>query len=79
MNNEQNKKMESIGLTKCELNDECNFCNDPKEGSYARLAGYDSTEIAYYICGKCALEKIKSGIEHCDELKPTHTRKVKPN
>ena len=78
MNNEANKKIESIGLAKCELNTECDFCNDPQEGSYARMAGYDSSEIAYYICGKCALEKIKSGVEHCDELKPINTRKVKP-
>ena len=65
-----NEKIESIGLTKCELNEECNFCNDPQKGSYARMTGYDSSEIAYYICGKCALEKIKSGVNHCEEIKP---------
>ena len=71
MNNEPNKKIESIGLAKCELDsDTCNFCNDPQEGSYARMVGYDSSDIAYYICGKCALEKIKSGVEHCGEIKP---------
>lgn len=63
------RKIESIGLTKCELNDECNFCNNPKKGSYARYVGYDSPEIAYYICGKCALEKIKSGVANCEEIK----------
>lgn len=30
--------------------------------------GYNSPDIAYYICGKCALEKIKSGIQHCEEI-----------
>ena len=70
MNYKPTKKIESIGLSKCELNDECNFCNDPKSGVYARMVGYDSSEIAYYICGKCALEKIKSGVEHCEEIKP---------
>ena len=62
-------KIESIELTSCELHDECNFCNEPQKGSYARMVGYDSAEIAYYICGKCALEKIKLGAEHCKEIK----------
>lgn len=75
MNNEPNKKIESIGLTKCEIHSECDFCNDPKEGSYARMIGYDSSDIAYYICGKCALEKIKSGVEHCKEIKPENSGK----
>lgn len=75
MNSEPNNKIESIGLTKCELNDECNFCNNPQVGSYARMIGYDSSDIAYYICGKCALEKIKSGVRHCEELKPANTKK----
>ena len=70
MDNKSNKKIESIGLAKCEIDDTCNFCNEPQNGSYARMVGYDSSDIAYYICGKCALEKIKSGVEHCDELKP---------
>ena len=73
MEKEINKKIESIGLSKCELNNECDFCNEPDQGSYARLTGYDSSEIAYYICGKCALEKIKSGIEHCKDIKPKTT------
>ena len=33
------------------------------------MVGYDSPEIAYYICGKCALEKVKAGVEHCGEIK----------
>lgn len=69
MNTKENEKIETIGLTKCELHDECNFCNMPENGVYARMVGYDSPEIAYYICGKCALEKVKAGVEHCGEIK----------
>ena len=75
MSSEQNKKIESIGLAKCELHDECDFCNDPRQGSYARMTGYDSSDVAYYICGKCALEKIRSGIENCEEISPKNTKK----
>lgn len=66
MNAKENEKIEAIGLTKCDLNDECNFCNMPENGVYAKMVGYDSPEIAYYICGKCALEKVKAGIESCE-------------
>jgi hypothetical protein len=66
----RNKQIESIGLTSCEFNDECNFCNDPQNGSYARMTGYNSSEIAYFICGKCALDKIRKGVESCSEIKP---------
>lgn len=69
MNDNSNIKIESIGLAKCEFNEECDFCSDPQYGTYSRLTGYDSSEIAYYICGKCALEKIKSGVEHCSDIK----------
>lgn len=60
------EKIEAMGLTKCEQHDECNFCNSPQNNVYARMVGYDSQEIAYYICGKCALEKVKAGIESCE-------------
>ncbi len=69
MNAKENEKIEAIGLSKCELHDECNFCNEPQNGIYARMTGYDSSDIAYYICGKCAIEKIKSGVENCGEIK----------
>ncbi len=74
MENTARKIIESIGLSKCEFNNECDFCNEPEQGSYARLTGYDSSEIAYHICGKCALEKIKSGIEHCEKIKLETTK-----
>ena len=70
MEPDEHKKIEATGLKLCEVHDECNFCNEPQKGSYARLTGYDSEEIAYYICGKCALEKIKAGVQRCEEIEP---------
>ena len=72
---ETDKKIKSIGLIKCALNEECNFCNNPQDGSYARMIGYDSAEIAYHICGKCAIEKIKAGVESCENLIPPINKK----
>lgn len=69
MNAKEKEKIEATGLVQCELHDECNFCNSPQNGVYAQMVGYDSPEIAYYICGKCALEKVKAGLEHCGEIK----------
>lgn len=66
----EEKKPEDIGLVSCELNDECYFCEHPENGVYAQMTGYDSGDIAYYICGKCALDKIKSGVTHCKEIIP---------
>lgn len=43
---------------KCDFNDKCDFCNDPKHGSYAKMIYTDVAECAYYICGKCALASI---------------------
>lgn len=67
----ENKKIEAIGLTSCEMHEECNFCDAPQNGIYTPMVGYDSGDIAYYICGKCALEKVKAGVEHCGEIKPS--------
>lgn len=68
---EEKKEIESIGLVSCTLgNDECFFCEKPENGVYAQITGYDSGDIAYYICGKCALDKIKSGVTHCKEITP---------
>lgn len=46
-----------LGLTKCEFNDECDYCNDPEgESSYCAISsGEGYTETDYYICEKCLL------------------------
>lgn len=78
MNATENERIEALGLIKCDLNDACNFCNEPQNGVYSRMVGYDSAEIAYYICGKCALEKIKAGVAHCIEIEaPYKSRRQK--
>ena len=63
------KEIESIGLVSCELgNDACQFCENPENGVYAQMTGLESQDIAYLICGKCAIEKVKSGVSHCREI-----------
>ena len=51
--------VERTGLVRCEFDDECDFCNRPKNGSYVELCHIpeDVTESNYYICGKC-VEKV---------------------
>lgn len=42
-------------LEECDFDDECNYCNIPKKGSFASVSrGCDFAEVDYYICGKCA-------------------------
>ena len=45
---------------KCDFDDECDFCDNPQNGSYAKLYHEPEgvTEAEYYICGKCASENI---------------------
>lgn len=46
---------------RCEFGDECDFCNDPQEGSYVEMAPShpgSTPEANFYICGKCAPAKI---------------------
>jgi hypothetical protein len=63
------KEIESIGLVSCELgNDACNFCDRPENGVYAQMTGLESADIAYFICGRCAIDVIKSGVKHCSEI-----------
>ena len=55
--------IEILGLERCEFDDECDYCKDPKHGSYAKIyyPGDDNPETEYYICGGCV---IKSQQEH---------------
>ena len=45
---------------KCDFDDECDFCDNPSNGTYAKLYHEPEgvTETEYYICGKCASEAI---------------------
>lgn len=47
-------------LTRCEFDDECDFCKEPSQGSYARLnhVPEDCTETDFYICGGCVSEAV---------------------
>ena len=45
---------------KCDFDYECDFCDNPSNGTYAKLYHEPEgvTETEYYICGKCASEAI---------------------
>lgn len=44
-------KIEETILQKCTFDDECDFCNEPKEGTFCRSG--DEPDDFYWICGKC--------------------------
>jgi len=67
------EKIETLCLEKCTFDDECDFCHDPSEGSYAFITGYEYRETEYYICGTCALNALASGEEHGADLRPNST------
>lgn len=46
------QKAEELGLDRCEFDDECDFCDNPQNGSYAKI---DRGDVDYYVCGKCIL------------------------
>jgi hypothetical protein len=43
------------GLKRCEFDDECDKCENPSGGSWARICQIpeDVAETEYYICGSC--------------------------
>ena len=43
------------GLESCDFDDECDFCDEPKQGSYAYIIYHpeDVAETQWYMCGKC--------------------------
>lgn len=46
-----------VGLERCEFDDECEYCDNPKGGSYVSMAYYGgSAEIEFLICRKCAIK-----------------------
>lgn len=47
---------------KCEFDDECDFCDNPEHGSYAKIdyIPEDVAETDFYICGKCASVKLEN-------------------
>ena len=50
------KEADRFQLEKCTYRNECNFCSDPRFGSYADMSyGYE-IECNYIICGKCVLK-----------------------
>lgn len=46
-------RIENTILNKCNFEDECDFCNNPKEGTFCRSSGYEYDDDFYWICGKC--------------------------
>lgn len=50
--------IEYLGLEECEFDDECDFCDSPKNGSFVSLSISEcGTEANYYICGDCCLSQ----------------------
>jgi hypothetical protein len=53
-------------FVKCDFDDTCDICKNPKGGSYA--SGYVNDEcgceVDYYICGKCATKAIPEIIKN---------------
>lgn len=61
------QEIEAFGYERCDFNDECDLCNDPKQGTYARMIRHaeSHSEADYYICGKCASKIIDDGKFSC--------------
>ena len=61
------KEIEAFGYERCEFNDECDLCNKPQHGTYARMSrpAESNPEADYYICGKCASRVMKDGKFTC--------------
>lgn len=51
------KEASRINVERCNFNDECDICNDPKLGSFAY--GGSQYEVDGYMCGKCVLKTRK--------------------
>lgn len=49
---------------KCDFDDDCDVCENPKGGTYA--VGYDeyTGEVDSYICKKCIMQKIDGLVEY---------------
>jgi hypothetical protein len=48
-----------FGLEKCNFDDDCDFCDKPQGGVWAKITTAWETETEYYICGECIDEKAK--------------------
>lgn len=45
---------EGLALTKyVGKHGDCSYCEDPRQGSYVAVSGYEEPEADYSICGKC--------------------------
>ena len=68
--------IEALGLERCKFDDECDYCNKPENGVYARMyyPPEDSPECDYYICGKCVVENQKQNNGLFDELRLPKTK-----
>ncbi|MGZ5055348.1 MAG: hypothetical protein ACXWAT_10465 [Methylobacter sp.] len=57
------------GLTRCEFDDECDKCDSPSGGTWAKICQMpeDVAETEYYICGVCI--EAKANNAHNAELR----------
>ena len=53
--------IEALGFERCDTDKECDYCQVPTNGSYAKMfyPGDDNPECEYVICGKCIIENQK--------------------
>lgn len=61
--------IENTILLKCEFDDECDFCIEPKGGTYIRKSGAD--DDFYWIYNKCFYDFAKEN-PNADEIKLMH-------
>lgn len=42
-------------LERCNFDDECDVCNNPSKGSFAKMSRIpmENPEVEFYICGTC--------------------------
>ncbi len=50
---EIDKITNDVGLQKCSYNDQCDFCDSPKLGTFIRTGGHEYNDDWYWICGNC--------------------------
>jgi len=57
--------MSELGYSKCDWENECDYCTTPNNGTYGKFDGDDGMTI----CGKCAECEIRAGNKILEEYK----------
>jgi hypothetical protein len=50
--------VKTLGLQRCDFDDECEFCDNPQGGSWVQMFVAEGvTEAEYYVCANCIPSK----------------------